>query len=575
MKRKQSLLWYWIIVILSLFVVLFVWRTVDSTNGTSSFTITPTGYTEFKKWMDIAWWVRLYYKIDLSTYKEVYTDPAEYSAVTRNIQNIILQNIDWRVSKLWVSDYESKIQTLEDGQYVVIDLWWVNDLNQAKAIIGKTVELEFKTPYQGDWSDVAAWRQSLAEEILKQASATPDEMNAIASAKWSEWVFYQNYESATLEILPQIYQDNPDLLLEREWSVYPTVTQGIYSVVPAIEWITDTETTLEWRVVTKVNAVTPWVISAPTSWDDSAVTETSATTYSLEEIFISSTAQWVNAQDPKTNEILNGAYFKYASVSQSQTGQPVVVINFDDKWKEIFCNLTEVIVGQQMAIFVGWEQVTAPVIREKICWWSAQIDGEFNMEWAKLLVDDLNEWALPAPLILAHEEKVSATLWEKALQGAMIAWWVWLLLVFVYMLITYGVRKWSVAIVTLLSFLIVLFAIVKLIGFALSLSGIAAILLSIGMWVDANVLIYERVEEEQAAGKSILQSVIDWYERSWSAIRDWNITTWMIALLLFFIGTNVFKWFGTMMIVNILLTLFILVPMTKYLLMLFLWASNK
>ncbi len=574
MKRKQSLLWYWIIIVLSLFVVLFVWRDVDATTGKSSLTLTPTWYTEFRKWMDIAWWVRLYYKIDLSTYQEVYTDPTEYSAVIRNIQNIILQNIDTRISKLWVSDYESKIQTLEDGQYVVIDLWWVHDLKQAKDIIWKTVELEFKTVF--DWSaeEVQASRQLMAENLLKEAVASPNTMGELTIWKWSEWVYYQQYTDVTADSLPQIYQDNPDLLVEREWWVYPSVTQWVYSVIPAFSWISDTETILEWWVINKINTVTPGSIATVWSWD-TTWWEVSETRYSLEEIFVSSTPQWVTAKDPVSNEILNWAYFKYAWVSQSQTGQPVVVINFDDKGKDIFCNLTNVIVWQQLAIFVWGEQVTAPVIREKICWWTAQIDWAFDVVWAKELVDDLNEWALPAPLVLAHEEKVSATLWEKALQWAILAWCVWLLLVFVYMMITYWVRKWSVAVVTLLSFLIVLFAIVKLIWFALSLSWIAAILLSIGMWVDANVLIYERVEEEQESWKSIFQSVTDWYERSWTAIRDGNITTWMIALLLFFVGTNVFKWFWTMMIVNIVLTLFILVPMTKYLLMLFLWASNK
>ena len=244
-----------------------------------------------------------------------------------------------------------------------------------------------------------------------------------------------------------------------------------------------------------------------------------------------------------------------------------MIINFDDKGKEIFCNITEVIVGKQLAIFVGWQLVTAPVIREKICGGSAQIDGQFDMTTSKQLVDNLNEWALPAPLILAHEEKVSPTLGEQALDGALIAGLVGLILIGVFMFSLYGWRQGSVAIMTLLAFLIILFAIVKLVGYALSLSGIAAILLSIGMGVDANVLIYERIREEKSNDKSIFSAISDGYERSLSAIRDGNLTTFMIALLLFFMGTNVFKWFGTMMMVNIILTLVVIVPLTKSLLM--------
>ena len=100
---------------------------------------------------------------------------------------------------------------------------------------------------------------------------------------------------------------------------------------------------------------------------------------------------WVTAQDPKTKKILNGANFKFANVSQSPTGQPVAVINFDDGGKEVFCNITTAIVGKQLAIFVGGELVTAPVIREQICGGSAQIDGQFDMISVKALVENLNE----------------------------------------------------------------------------------------------------------------------------------------------------------------------------------------
>lgn len=101
--------------------------------------------------------------------------------------------------------------------------------------------------------------------------------------------------------------------------------------------------------------------------------------------------EWTTAKDPKTNEILNGAFFKFATVGTSQAGQAVAEINFNEKGKEIFCNLTEALVGQQMAIYVGGEQMTAPVINEKICGGTAQISGNFTIESAKQLVEDLNE----------------------------------------------------------------------------------------------------------------------------------------------------------------------------------------
>lgn len=547
---------YTAIVFISLFVIFFVWRTES---GWFTLTASPqSGLEAFKQWMDIAWWVRLNYKIDLSKYEALYPDPQEYAEITRNVQNIILQNIDGRISALWVSDYTSYIQSLEDGQYVVIELWGVQNLEEAKSIIGKTVELEFKVQYDGDVNAVRGERLGLAEWLLVESTGSPDRFAAIVDGSYQvQNVQYFRHDEVVLSDLPAIYQSNPELLEQRSQAVYASLVEGVYDTVANFD---GTTTDINGWTITKLNSVVP---ASASGW---------VALYSVEEIVVDAVPQWVIAKDPKSNKILNGAYFRFASVSQWQTGEPVATITFDDTGKEIFCNLTEAIVGKPMAIFVWWELVTAPNINEKICGWSAQISGQFDLEWVKVLVDDLNEWALPAALLLANEEKVSATLWEKALHWAMWAALIGLSLVFVYMTISYGPRYGVISLIGLVGFLAVLFALIKIIGYALSLSGIAAVLLSIGMGVDSNILIYERVKEEEALGAKGASAIETWYTKSRSAIKDGNLTTLMIALILFFIGTNVFKWFGTMMIINILLTLTILVPYTKELL---LWMSNK
>lgn len=540
--KKSSLLAYSAIVLISLCIIFFVWRGSEWLTLTSS---PSQGLSAFKKWMDIAWWVRLNYKIDFTTYEEAYPDPQEYAEVTRNIQNIILQNIDWRISALGVSDYTSYIQSLEDGQYLVIELWGVQDLNEAKEIIGKTVELEFKVLYEWDGSDVRNERLNTAEGLL--TDAVQDSSRFASIVNWSlqnENIYYDSHVEVALEDLPLVYQNNPQLLEERAQEVYGTV--------------------VEWQYTAQLNG---WTISKLNEVKQVVWSWWTQTVYSVEEIVVDAIPMWILAKDPITNQILNGAFFKFASVSQWQTWEPVASITFDDTWKEIFCNLTAEIVGNPMAIFVGWELVTSPNINEKICGGSAQISGNFTLESSRQLVDDLNEWALPAALLLANEEKVSPTLGEQALQWAMIAAVIGLALVFVYMTISYGIQYGAISLIALLSFLIVLFAIIKLIWSALSLSGIAAILLSIGMGVDANILIYERIKEEELSWTWAIQAILFGYEKSWSAIKDWNITTLMIALILFFIGTNVFKGFGTMMIINIWITLGILVPYTKELLL--------
>ena len=114
-----------------------------------------------------------------------------------------------------MSDYNSYIQSLDDGEYIVVEIGGVSDLDQAKEIIGKTVELEFKTQYEGDGSDVRAARQQIAEDLLKQVSANPEQFQALGYGRDGENIFYQNHVGATLESLPQIYKDNPELLSGR------------------------------------------------------------------------------------------------------------------------------------------------------------------------------------------------------------------------------------------------------------------------------------------------------------------------------------------------------------------------
>lgn len=554
---SRTLWWYIAVAVLSLGIIFFLWRTVDE-QGVASWTLTTQGADGFRKGMDIAGGVRLMYKIDLTTYRQVYTDPFEYAQVVKNVTTIILRNIDNRISWLGVSDYSSYIQTLSDGEYLVVEIGGVSDLEEAKEIIGKTVELEFKLQYEGDGSELRSTRQGMAEELLRQAVANPTLFAQLGWTRQSDNIFYIRHAGVPLTDLPVIYQtDLLDTL--QEGRVHPVLLEGVYDEFAvsagAVGWSAPQQTELAGWLIVKLDAIT----------EDE---ETGETLYHLEEIFIDYVPEWVIAQDPQTNEILNGAYFQYANVSQSQLGQPVAVINFNDKWQEIFCNLTRVIVGQPLAIFIDGELITAPNIREPICGGSAQIDGQFDMAGARQLVEELNAGALPAQLILANEERVAPTLWDRAAQASVYIAIFALVAIAVFMFVMYGWRKSLSTVLTLVIFFIILAALIKLMWYALSLSGIAAVLLSIGMGIDANILIYERLREELRDGKPFAQAVQDAYERSWPAVRDGNITAWIIGLLLFFMWTNMFKGFGTMMMVTVMLTLFVIVPLTREFLLL-------
>lgn len=129
--------------------VLFVWRSFNKETLQRDWIFTSNWLNYFRKWLDIAWWTKLVYKIDYSKYEEIYS-PSDLAEAKKSIEEVIQKNIDSRISSLWVSDYRSYIQRLADETQIVVEIWGIADLDQAKEIIGKTVELEFRLANDDD-----------------------------------------------------------------------------------------------------------------------------------------------------------------------------------------------------------------------------------------------------------------------------------------------------------------------------------------------------------------------------------------------------------------------------------------
>lgn len=549
----------------SLFLVFFVGRKTDTTTGQRSFAVSLDGVTQFRKGLDVSGGTRLVYKISYDKYAWLYSD-ADFVAIKKTVENIILKNIDNRISKLGVADYKSYLQTLNGESDIVVEIGGIADLDQAKEIIGKTVELEFKLQNKAETTPaVIAARKALAQGILTEATANPKLLAKLVDGRASENIFMNVYSGATLADLPEIYKNNPQYLDSiKDGQLSNILLNGKYTTV-------ESQTKLGTSSGVDLNGFTITEMIQKGTKTLSGKTET---TYTFADVFVQDHATWVQAVDAQGN-VLNGAYFKYANTSNSQVGEPVVAINFDDKGKEIFCSLTEQNIGQPMAIFIGGQLLTSPTIQSKICGGTAQIDGKFTADSAKELATSLNDGAMPAPLILMQEEKINPSLGTNALTGALIAGLVGVVAIAGLIWAMYGWKKMILTAMILVVFLSVLAAFLKLTDYALSLSGIAAIILSIGMAVDGNILIYERLREELKRGLSIEGAIDTAKDRSWTAIRDGQLSTGLIALVLFSMGVNIFKGFGAMMIVTLLLSLFLNVPLTKYLLHVFYDRKNK
>ena len=549
--------------VVGLFFIFFVGWSFNADTWNRTLSVVTDGVNHFRKGLDVSGWTKLVFKISYDKYESVY-DGWELVAVKKMIEDIILKNIDNRISWLGVSDYRAYVQTMDNNPYIVVEIWGIADLDQAKDIIGKTVELEFRLPNEVEpTSSIKKSRKQLAKDIKSDIDANNGAIDKFADARWSENVFYSHWNAITLEQLPDVYKNNSRLITDASMGDISDVRSDTYDMIDYQDQSGSIQSTeLYGYSFYRVNSVQEVEVNTAITGD--AVLEM-IDVYDIESVFVQDRETWKTAKS-KDGDILNGAYFKYANVGQDQVWQPVVAINFDSKGTEIFCDITSDNIGTQMAIFVWWEMLTSPVIRSKICGGTAQIDWDFTPDSAKELVDALNDGALPAPLVLMQEEKISPTLGADALTGALIAAGIGIIAIFVFMFIMYGWKQAVVTLSVLVSFMVVLWFFMKFVDYALSLSWIAAVVLSIGMAVDANILIYERMKEEEAKWKTKYSAIETAYERSRPAIRDGNISTGLIALLLFMLWSNMFKGFGTMLMVTVLLTLFVNVPLTKMLL---------
>jgi len=229
---------------------------------------------------------------------------------------------------------------------------------------------------------------------------------------------------------------------------------------------------------------------------------------------------------------LTGADLKNAQVGFDQvTGQPVVQLSFTSQGAEKFANLTAESVGKPLPIILDGQILSAPVVQEKIAGGSAQISGDFSLEEARAITIQLNAGALPLPISLIEERTVGASLGQEAVNKSIKAGAVGLLIVLIFMILLY--RKLGVvAGIGLVIFGIITIALYKIIPVVLTLPGITGFLLSVGMAVDSNILIFERYREERAKGASAPYALEIAFGRAWDSIRDANIATLVTCFIL-------------------------------------------
>lgn len=266
---------------------------------------------------------------------------------------------------------------------------------------------------------------------------------------------------------------------------------------------------------------------------------------------------------------LTGRYVRSASFGFNQyTREPEVYIEFDREGAEIFAELTERNLGEPLAIFLDGSLIQMPVVRDVIIGGQAQISGGFTRDEARLLVERFNAGALPAPISLVNEYTVSADLGLDSLNKIMMAGLVGFLAVVAFMIVYYR-RFGFFASLALLIYVVLLLAIFKIIPVTMTLAGIAGIVLSVGIAVDANILIFERIKEELRKGSSSSVAVEEGFNRAWNPIKDANVSTLIGAVIIYYFTTSFMQGFALALFVGVMLSMFSAIVVTRTLLRIF------
>lgn len=266
---------------------------------------------------------------------------------------------------------------------------------------------------------------------------------------------------------------------------------------------------------------------------------------------------------------LTGRFLKKAAVDFNQTtGEPMVLLEFTKEGEEIFANLTKENIGKRLAIYLDGASISAPVVREEITSGRAQITGQFTPKEAKTLVGRLNSGALPVPIKLISQQSVGASLGQDILKKSIMAGIYGLMAVMIFLILWYRIPG-IVAVLALIIYTALMLAIFRLIPVTLTAAGIAGFILSIGMAVDANILIFERYKEEKKIGKNFVSAMKEGFNRAWPSIRDSNISSIITAILLYWFGSSIIRGFALTLGVGVLVSMFSAITVSRTFLLAF------
>ena len=517
--------------------------------------------------LDLQGGVNLVYEADMSNIEK-----GKETEALRGVQDVI----ERRVNAYGVAEPNIQPSKIGDSYRLIVELAGITDVEEAKDLIKETPFLEFKKEKEP--------RTELTEEEQKMVD---EEKNRIVTqAKEAEERAKETLQKALAgEDFSSLAEENPEDPTQGKREELGFVQKGV--MVPEFEDVIFRDdfadgTVFGEIVKTQFGFHVIKKLSSRGEGDNKEV-EISHILYSAQdpESYAEMIKSQILAQPEFEPTGLSGKELKQSQVSfDPQLGQPNVILQFNDQGKDLFKDITEQNQGKRIAIFLDNEVISAPVVNDVIRDGEAVISGNFNLQEAKDLSRRLNAGALPVPIELISQQSIGASLGQESLDKSLQAGLWGFALVGIFMIAYYRLAG-VIAVIALLIYTAIIVSIYKLsslspYGVTLTLSGIAGFILSVGMAVDANILIFERMKEEIKKGRDLKAALEEGFKRAWSSIRDGNVSTILTSVILIMFGSGFIKGFAITLIIGVLVSMFTAIVITRALLraIIFSWLEK-
>ena len=482
----------------------------------------------------------------------------EVNAAIDNSFNVIRNRID-RFGVV-----QPTIQRLDAQGRIMVELPGIKEPERVRKLLQGSANLEFWETYElseiiahlSDANDVirALNEANVQEEVAEVAvEPTIDETESETETDSLASVIENNDTQTDAEKFAAYKKENP---LFAVLNIYANGGQVRPGPAVGMALASDTAKVNAYLRMKQVKDVLPRDLAL--KWTVKSINDESKTSI-FELIAIKVTNR--DGRAPLSGEVITDANADFGQFSSSAN----VNMQMNSEGSKTWARLTKENIGKCIAIVLDDYVYSYPRVNSEITGGRSEITGNFTTQEAKDLANVLKSGKMPAPTRIVQEDIVGPSLGQTAIKNGMISFIIAFILVLLYMICYYGLISGLIADFALLSNMFFMFGIMASFQAVLTLPGIAGIVLTLGMAIDANVLIYERTREELAAGKNLKKAIADGYKNAYSAILDGNITTLLTGIVLFVFGTGPIRGFATTLIIGIITTLFTSIFLTRLL----------